>query len=469
MFQNVWEQQLSSERQAFKIYKKDAEAAQKSHAALETTLRSKLAEADQVSAQQQKDIKRLTGIEADLVKENGVLESRLDRERKGTGLILKQMGELREDLSAKVEDLQAQLSTERQNLHKLKEALSEARTRKDLIAQKAESLRSQLTNERQNAQDQHRELKIAMGQEVAIREEHSNERQLSDQLRSKFVDMRVTISEQFESGCQFDLGEHFSFSEELKTHFSDVETTQALLIRVLKSLRSELDTERAKGVQLEQEVSTMEAENAALMAQLSNELQKSEKVRKALVMVETEQTVLYEDIKVLQAQLATTHETAERLECELSTTKGEKLILTSHISNEQQELENIRNSLRQVETEKAGLHKERDHFQMQLAAEQQKAEQLYHEINATKAKEATLSTQLEEQKAVAAAQEAIYSADRSRLLEQIAKLERYSMRIDFKALYGRVKGLVKVAFSWVTGGRWRKRVVSEGDMEPDVS
>jgi chromosome segregation ATPase len=496
-------QQLSSERRAFEIYKKDAEAVQKGHAALETILRSKLAEADQVSAQQLKDLKRLMRIEADLVKGKGILESRLDMERKGTELIVKQMGELREDLSAKIEDLQAQLSTERQNLHKLKETTSEAMTQKDLVAQEAESLRSQLTNERRNAQDQHRELKTARGQEAAIREELSNERQLSGQLRSKFVDMRATFSEQLKSGCQFDLREHFSFPEELKTHFGEVETTQALLIRALEGLRSELDAERAKGVQLEQEISTMEEENSALTARLSNEhqnseqlrktlsdieteraalsketedgqlqlsyeLQKSEKLRKDLVMVETEQTVLCEDIKVLQAQLATTHETAERLECELSTTKGEKLMLTSQLSSEQQESEKFRNGLRQVETEKAALCEERDHSRMQLATERQKIEQLHHEISETKAKEATLSTQLEEQKAIAAAQEAIYSTDRARLLEQIAKLERYSIRIIFRALYGRAKSLVEVTVSWVTGGRWRKRTVGGGDMELDA-
>src|ERR1700722_16084708 len=104
-------------------------------------------------------------------------------------------------------------------------------------------------------------------------------------------------------------------------------------------------------------------------------------------------------------------------------------------STKQQESEKLRMSLRQVGIERAALCEETKSLQMQVTAERQNSEQLHHELSTTKAKEAALITQREKQKAAAAAQNAIYSADTARLLEQIAKLERDSIPTRFRALY----------------------------------
>jgi cell division protein FtsB len=92
-------------------------------------------------------------------------------------------------------------------------------------------------------------------------------------------------------------------------------------------------------------------------------------------------------------------------------------------------------SLRQVGIERAALCEETKSPQMQVTAERQYSEKLHHEPSTTKAKEAALITRLEKHKAAAAAQNAIYSADTARLLEQIAKLERDSIPTRFRALY----------------------------------
>jgi chromosome segregation ATPase len=125
-------------------------------------LRSKLAEADQLSAQREKDLKKLVRREADLIKETQELESKLARECKGTKLIIYQMEQLRIALFAEVEGLQTYLSTERQNLDKLKKKLSKATTKKETVLKEAETLRSQLADERQNYHGLHAELKAAI-------------------------------------------------------------------------------------------------------------------------------------------------------------------------------------------------------------------------------------------------------------------------------------------------------------------
>jgi hypothetical protein len=385
------EQQLDSERQAFDLYRKDTEAAQKIQATVEAGLRFKLAETEEALVRQQKVFKRLTHRESDLKTECTELASKLAEERRGTDVI-------RAHLSAKIESLQQELSAERQSSDKSKEILNEAKRREETVLKTMESLQSQVADEQQNSYGLHAELKAARAEEEDLREQLSNERQNSDQLRK-------------------DLN---------KAEIKNIATSEEV-----ESLRRELESDRQKSVQLSETFSR--------------------------------------EIRDLVSQLATQREISDQLDREFSAVKTENISLAAQLSNERQVSVRLGESLDQANTVRATLIEQMKSSQTKFETERQESKRLSHELDVTKTREAAMEKQLEEQLAVAAAKNAVFSAERARMLEQIANLERYSLSKLLVNFRYKLKSMMKSAVSCLAAGRWRRQIGRGDGVEQSVA
>jgi chromosome segregation ATPase len=392
------EEQLNLERQAFKKYRRDAEAAKKRQTAVETALQSKLAEAERILAQQQKDIKRLTLRESELLNETMDLSSSLARERMGTETIQQQMGQLRKDLSGEIESLQEKLSNERQNLAETKQMLNGATRNEEACLESIENLRCQIADERQKYVGLHAELKAIRIQEAGMREQLLNEQHELDHLRKSL---------------------------------DNAETKVAAVSEEAESLRSQLDGERQKSEQLSNTFSSK--------------------------------------ITDLNTQLDTQKEKTDRLDHELSMLKTENVSVAAQLSTERQTSLRLQKSLDQANTVQASLVEQTKRFQIDAETSHQETGRLTLELDFSKSKEAALVRQLEEIEATTAARDAAFLTEKAMMLEQIANLEKNSVREMFRAFEERLKKIMKDATSRLASGRSRRQIVADERLEQGVA
>lgn len=410
------EQQLCSERQTFEIYKRDAESTQRRQVTVETALRSKLSEAENISTQLREDVMRLTLRDSSLLSEIKGLEALLDRERGRTKLVLEEIGELRTNLSAemerlkvrlaaeikklweeftaKTEKLQEELAAERQAMGRIKEMLNEAKRNEDALLKSVESLRSQVADERQNYYGLCAELKATRMQEVGFREQLLSENQDLDHLRMIL---------------------------------DDAETLKTALSSEAKTLRSQLQSEQQRS------------------GQLSDAFQR--------------------ETRDLSCQVATQRANIDQLDRELSTLKTKNSALGGQLSSERQTLLRLQESLDQANTVENVLMDETKSSQAKLEAECQESARLTHELAATQTREAALAQYLERQVATTAAQEADFWAEIVMMQEQIEKLESRAVYRRLSALGERFKSLMKSSVSCLTGGGLRRRMAHGDESE----
>ncbi len=404
--------QLTSICQRFEQYKKDAEARSATQARREVVLRSQLAEASQVSAQRLADLEKMTANENFLIEKRRDLQSQLALQRvareRHVQRILKDAAnniELRQDLLARADSLQEQLSAEHHDVEELKKCLIDTKRNEENASNELASLRSQVADERHSYHDQ---FKAATAHEASLRDQLSTERQNSDQLR-----------------------------QDLK----EAETKQITTSEEAESLRSQLGTEQHKSKQLS----------------------------KALSVVEMKRTMLSEDVRNLLSQLVTERQNSDRLDRELNTMKTEHISLAGQLSTERQTSVQLRKSLDETKPERAALVTQMKSMQVKLETERRDLEKLSYELGATKAQETALTQQLEEQCSVAAAQDAAYSAQIARMLERIANLERYSLSRLFSAFQDKLNSMLKSAVSWLAGRRRRKQTVAGDGQQRDAA